>query len=389
MARVRSEIEAELAGLERRALRRFRRTIGGAQGAEVVVDGRRAICLASNNYLGLAADPAVIAASRAALEASGAGSGASPLVSGHMEEHAALEAELADWLGCEAALLFGSGYHANIGTIAALVGRDDEVFSDALNHASLIDGCRLSRARVTVYRHGDAGDLGARLAASRARRRLVVTDSVFSMDGDRAPLEAIVEVAERHGAWVMIDEAHAIGVLGRTGAGLAEELGLGDRIAVRMGTLGKALGGYGAFVAGSRALVDLLLNRARAYVFSTALPPAVVAGVRAAVAIARSDDERRARLRRNVERFRAGLAAAGLPAPELGSSIVPLVLGPADRALTVARRLLDAGVLCPAIRPPTVPEGTARLRLTPIAAHTDGQIDRAVEAIAGAVTGAA
>ena len=382
---VAGEIEVELAELERRDLRRHRRTIGGAQGPEVRLGGRRVICLASNNYLGLAADAAVIAASREALDALGLGSGASPLVSGHMEAHEALEREIAEWLGCEASLLFGSGYHANIGTIAALVGRGDEVFSDELNHASLIDGCRLARARVTIYRHGDAEDLGVRLSASRARRRLVVTDSVFSMDGDRAPLAAIAEVAERHGAWVMVDEAHAIGVLGGTGAGLVEELELGPRIAVRMGTLGKALGGYGAFVAGSRALIELLVNRARAYVFSTALPAAVVAGVRAAVAIARSDGERRARLWRNAERLREGLRAAGLGAPALGSSIVPLVLGEPRRALAASRRLLEAGVLCPAIRPPTVPEGTARLRLTPIATHGDEQIDRAVEAIAEAV----
>jgi 8-amino-7-oxononanoate synthase len=381
----RAAIAADLDVLEARDLHRSRRVVGGRQGPEIEVDGRRVLCFASNDYLGLAGDERLVRASIAALESAGAGAAASPLISGHMELHAVLERELAEWLGCEAAVLFGSGYHANIGTIAALVRPEDEVFSDALNHASLIDGCRLARARVSIYPHRDTAALGRALAASRARRRLVVTDSVFSMDGDVAPLAEIAALAERHDAWMMVDEAHATGVFGPEGAGLVAELELGSRVTVRMGTLGKALGGYGAFVAGSRPLVDWLVNRARAYVYSTALPPAIVGAVRASVAIARSEADRRESLWRNARRLHAGLARAGLAPAPLESPIVPLVLGASRTALDVARRSLADGVLSPAIRPPTVPEGTARLRLTPIATHTDEQIDRAVSTLARAV----
>jgi 8-amino-7-oxononanoate synthase len=381
----RSAISADLDFLASCDLHRSRRIVLGRQGPEVEIDGRRVLCFASNDYLGLAGDDRLVRASIAALERAGAGAAASPLISGHMEPHDQLERELAEWMGSEAAILFGSGYHANIGTIAALVGPEDEIFSDALNHASLIDGCRLARARVSIYPHRDTRALGRALEASRARRRLVVTDSVFSMDGDVAPLAEIVALAERARAWVMVDEAHATGVFGPEGAGLAAALGLGERITVRMGTLGKALGGYGAFVAGSRALIDWLVNRARAYVYSTALPPAVVGAVRAAVVIARTEETRRERLWQNARRLHAGLAAAGCEPAPLESPIVPLVLGGSRTALEVARRTLAAGVLAPAIRPPTVPEGTARLRLTPIATHRAEQIDRAVDVLAGAV----
>jgi 8-amino-7-oxononanoate synthase len=382
---VRVDIASDLQKLESRDLLRSRRTVEGRQGPEVEIGGRRVLCFASNDYLGLASDDRLVAAAITALQRSGSGAGASPLVAGHMDAHEELEREIADWMGCDAALLFGSGYHANIGTIAALAGPEDEVFSDELNHASLIDGCRLARARVSIYPHRDSGALGRLLAGSRARRKLVVTDSIFSMDGDAAPLDEIVALAETHGAWVMIDEAHATGVFGSDGAGLASALGLGSRIAIRMGTLGKALGGYGAFVAGGRPLVDWLVNRARAYVYSTALPPAVVGAVRAAVAIARTDEARRERLWRNARRLHAGLVAAGLALPPLESPIVPVVVGSSRTALEVARRTLAEGVLAPAIRPPTVPEGTARLRLTPIATHTEEQIDRAVDVVSRAV----
>lgn len=384
----RPEIDAELDDLARRHLLRRRRTVRGAQGAEVEVEGRRVLCLASNNYLGLAADERVILGAIAALAEVGAGAGASPLISGHMEEHAMLEAEIAGWLGAEAAVLFGSGYHANIGAIAALVGTGDAVFSDELNHASLIDGCRLSRAAVHVYPHRDVAALDRLLAASTARRRLVVTDAVFSMDGTRAPLDGIVEVAERHGAWILLDEAHTIGVFGDDGGGLAAALGLGDRVLARMGTLGKALGSYGAFIAGPRALVDLLLNRARAYVFSTALPPPVVAAARTALAISRAEPARRERLWANARRLHERLAAGGLDVRPLESPIVPVVVGASDAALACAALALAGGVLAPAIRPPTVPAGTARLRLTPIASHDGEQVDRAAEVVLRAVAGA-
>ena len=379
------DLEHELDALAARHLRRTRRTITGAQGAEVVVDGRRVLCLCSNNYLGLASDPRLAAAAIAAIAEAGVGAGASPLISGHMDAHAALERDIAAWQGCEAALVFGSGYHANIGVLAALLRAGDEVFSDALNHASLIDGCRLSGATIRVYRHLDTDDLARQLERSSARRRLIVSDSVFSMDGDLAPLTDMVRLAERHDAWLMLDEAHAVGVFGAAGAGLATQLGVADRVTVRMGTLGKALGSYGAFVAGSRALIELLVNRARAYVYSTALPPAVIAAARTAVAIARSDEARRDALWSNARRLHTGLAAAGIAMPPFTSPIVPLLVGESAAAVRVAEVAVARGVLAPAIRPPTVPPGTARLRLTPIASHSAVQIDRAVEVLTGAV----
>ena len=379
------ELEGELADLEARHLRRTRRTIAGPQGAEVEIGGERVLSLGSNNYLGLAADERVVSAAIAALTGAGASAGASPLVSGHMSCHELLERDLADWLGCESAVVFGSGYHANIGTLAALAGEGDEILSDELNHASLIDGCRLARAVVRIYPHRDMQALARLLASSRARRRLIATDSIFSMDGDAAPLAEIVDLAERFDAWVMVDEAHATGVFGSDGAGLVSHLGLGGRVAIRMGTLGKALGSYGAFVAGSRPLVELLVNRARAYVYSTALPPAVVEAARTAVAIARADATLRERLWRNARRLHARLRAAGIAMGDIESPILPLVVGESDAALQVSRRALERGVLSPAIRPPTVPVGTARLRLTPIATHTEAQIDRAADVLAAAM----
>lgn len=379
------ELGRDLEALAARHLRRSRRVVAGVQGPEVEVDGRRVLCLCSNNYLGLAGDPRLAAAAIRAVEEAGTGAGASPLISGHMAPHEELEREIARWLGCEAALVFGSGYHANIGVIAALVGSGDEVFSDELNHASLIDGCRLSRATTRIYRHLDTDDLERQLARSTARRRLIVTDSVFSMDGDRAPVEELVQLAERHGAWLMLDEAHAVGVFGAHGAGVAEDAGVAPRVTVRMGTLGKALGGYGAFVGGSRALVDLLVNRARAYVYSTGLPPAVVGTARRAIALASEDAPRRAALWDNARRLHARLADDGLSVRPFESPILALVVGDSVAALEVARRALEDGVLAPAIRPPTVPEGTARLRLTPMATHTEEQIDRAADVLIRAV----
>ncbi|MFM7734807.1 MAG: 8-amino-7-oxononanoate synthase [Alphaproteobacteria bacterium] len=389
---MRKQAEEELRALEARSLRRSRRVVRGAQGPLVEIDGRLLLSLGSNNYLGLAADERVILGAISALAEVGAGAGASPLLGGHMEDHEALESEIASWLDVDSALLFGSGWHANVGTIAALVGPGDEIFSDRLNHASLIDGCRLSRAATRIFPHRDTDALDRLLAASGARRKLVVTDSVFSMDGTCAPLERIVEIARRHGALVMVDEAHAIGVFGPTGAGLVSALGLGDHVDLRMGTLGKALGGYGAFVAGSRPVVELLLNRARAYVFSTALPPSVVAAARIAIGIAQRDDERRDRLWAHARRLRSGLAAAGLEVPPLESPIVPLVAGTSEEALAWASRAFEAGVWAPAVRPPTVPEGSARLRLAPIATHSEGQVEQAIEILvraAGAAGGRA
>jgi 8-amino-7-oxononanoate synthase len=365
-------------------LQRTLRPVDGPQNAHVVVDGRRVLCLSSNNYLALANHPAVVEAAVAAVREFGVGSGASRLISGSMRPHHELEDRLAAFKRTEACLLFTSGYHANLGVISSLIGDGDAVFSDALNHASLVDGCRLSRATVCVYPHVDVAALEERLRATPARRRLIVTDSVFSMDGDSAPLRAICELAERYDAMVMVDEAHATGVLGPRGAGLLDALGLADRVTVQMGTLGKALGTFGAYVAGSRSLIDLLINRARTFIFTTALPPPVVVAAAAALTIVEREPERRAVLCRHAERLRHGLRAAGYDVRgDDASHIVPVVVGDASATMALSSELLERGVLAHGIRPPTVPNGTARIRATVMATHTDEDIDMAVRAFAG------
>ena len=364
-------LDAELAALEDAGLRRRLRPLASASDAEVLLDGRRVLLLSSNNYLGLATHPAVKAAACAAIERWGCGAGASRLISGHLELHAEVEAKLAALKGTEAALLFPSGYQANVGAITALVGRGDHVYSDALNHASIVDGCRLSRASVQVYPHRDVQALEAALAATpRGGRRLIVSDSVFSMDGDRAPLQALAALAEEYHSWLMVDEAHATGVLGPGGAGLAAADGVGARVTVHMGTLGKALGAAGAYVAGARALIELLVNRARAFIYTTGLAPAAVAAAGAALA-------------RTAATLREGLRALGLDARG-DTHIVPVLVGDNRAALALADDLLARGVHALAIRPPTVPQGTARLRVTPMATHTTVQLERALAAFGDA-----
>ena len=374
---------AELARLRRAGLERVLRPVDGPQDTHLTVDGRRVLSLCSNNYLGLANHPEVIEAAVAAARAVGVGAGASRLISGSMRAHHRLEERLAALKGAEACLLFTSGYHANLGVIASLVGPEDAVFSDALNHASLIDGCRLSRAAVHVYPHNDLAALSERLATAPARRRLIVTDSIFSMDGDAAPLAAICELAERHGAMVMVDEAHATGVLGRRGAGLVEALGLQQRVTVQMGTLGKALGTFGAYVAGSRALIDLLINTARTAIFTTALPPPVVAAADAALTIVAREPERRAALRRNATQLRDGLLGLGYDVPgEADSHILPVMVGDAGATMALSAALLERGVFAHGIRPPTVPDGTGRLRATVMATHGAADLAAALDAFA-------
>ncbi len=378
------ELRAELARLEAAGLRRTLRALGSGSAAAVTAGGRSILLFSSNNYLGLSDHPAVVAAACEATRRWGCGSGASRLIAGHLELHAEVEAQLAAWKGTEAALLFPSGYQANVGTIGALVGRGDHVFSDALNHASIIDGCRLSRASVHVYPHRDTRALESLLAAvPPGGRRLIVTDSVFSMDGDRAPLRDLVALARAYPTRLMLDEAHAAGVLGARGAGLAEADGLGGEVAVHMGTLGKALGGAGAYVAGSRALIDVVLNRARSFVYTTGLAPAAVAAAGAALRVVAAEPARRTALGRNAERLRAGLTAQGLRV-DGDTHILPVRLGDNARAMRFAAALFERGVLAQAIRPPTVPPGTARLRVTPMATHTDEHIDRALAAFASA-----
>jgi 8-amino-7-oxononanoate synthase len=371
----------DLEWIRSEGLYRRLRVLEGPEASEVVVDGRRALLLCSNDYLGLATHPEVVAAAREALERWGAGSGSSRLISGTLGLHSELEDKIAAWKGTERALLFSSGYHANLGCLQALVGRGDAILSDELNHASLIDGCRLSRAEVRIYRHGDLGSLEEALRATAgARRRLVVTDSVFSMDGDCAPLVAICELAERHGAAVMVDEAHATGLFGASGSGLVEELGLHGRVLVQMGTLGKALGSFGAYVAGPAELVETLVNRARTFIFTTALPPAAVAAASRAIDLVRSDPELRRRAWRNARQLHARLRAAGYRLPTLQSAILPIRIGDSRRTMELCERLLERGVFAQGIRPPTVPPGTARIRVTVMASHSEEQLDRAARA---------
>jgi 8-amino-7-oxononanoate synthase len=382
MADWRTTVEAELEALASQGLRRRMRPVDSAQRAEVVVDERPAINFSSNNYLGLADHPRLADAATRALAEGGFGAGASRLIVGNLAVHRALEARLARWKRTEAALLFNSGYQANVGLVSALAGPEDIVFSDTLNHASLIDGCRLSRARVEVYRHLDIDDLSARLRdAPRARRRLILSDSVFSMDGDRAPLARLTDLAARYDALLIIDDAHALGVLGPDGVGLAAV----DGVHLQMGTLGKALGGFGAYVAGPQPVIELLANRARSFVFTTALPVPVVAAAHAAIDWLTTDEgrSRRERLAQVVDRFHSGLLALGLAVPEIPSHIVPLrvLRGDPRRAMEASDALLARGVFAQGIRPPTVPPGTARIRFALMATHSDAHLDAALSAL--------
>ena len=368
----------ELAELGRRGLLRSLEALTSPQGPVVRIGGQSLVNFSSNDYLGLAADPRIARALAAGLERWGVGAGASRLVVGDTEAHRRLEARLGAFEGTEAVLLLNGGYPGNLGLVQALVGRGDLVVSDAFNHASLVDGCRLSRAEIAVVPHRDVGAFDRALGRDGFRRKLVVTDAVFSMDGDLAPLPELAEVCARAGAALLVDEAHATGVLGARGSGLCEAAGVQPD--VRMGTLGKALGGFGAYAATSRAVADLLVNRARSVVFSTTLPPALCEALVVAVDLVENDRELRPRLWRNVRRFVEGLQALGLPA-EARSAIVPVVLGTPGRALRAAGFLRERGFLVKPIRPPTVPEGTSRLRFALSAGHTEAQIDRALQAL--------
>jgi 8-amino-7-oxononanoate synthase len=375
-------IDEQLAALDRQGLRRQIRCRNGAQSARLLLDGRELINFGSNDYLGLAADPRLTQAALAAAAREGWGSGASPLVTGYAETHRRLEQRLAEFEGTEAAVLFSSGFAANSGTIAALVGPGDLVLTDRKNHASLLDGCRLSRADVRTYAHGDAQELGRLLERPGGhRRRLIVTDSLFSMDGDLAPLAELVELADRHGAMLMVDEAHATGVFGSRGRGLSEQAGLENRIPIRVGTLSKALGSLGGFVAGSRSLVEWLINRARPYVFSTAMPAPVAAAALAALDIVRDEPHRREGLLAQAAELRRVLTAEGWNLGRPASQIIPLVVGQPDRAVALSRALADRGLLVPAIRPPTVPQGEACLRISLTYGHTAEMVSLLIAAL--------
>jgi 8-amino-7-oxononanoate synthase len=369
-----------LEDLSARGHRRHLEPLEGAQGPVVRLSGESVINFSSNDYLGLAADPRLARALRDATLRHGVGSGASRLVVGDSTAHQALEAQLATVMGTQAARLFNSGYAANLGVLSALLGPGDVVFSDALNHASLVDGCRLSRAKTVIYPHGDVAALEALLASNPGRRQLVVTDAVFSMDGDWAPLEALVSLCERTGAGLLVDEAHAFGVLGASGAGLCAELGVAHRVPLRMGTLGKSAGAYGAFVACSEEVADWLTHRARSLVFSTSLPAPLCAAASAGLEALAQDEALRERLWRNIRRLSAGLEALGLPSGGR-SPIFPVVLGDPVKAVEASRQLRERHLLVKAIRPPTVPEGTSRLRVSVSAAHSEGNVDLLLSAL--------
>lgn len=371
---------AALADLEQRHLRRALRVLETACDATVSIGGRRVILMASNNYLGLATHPEVRRAAADAIRRFGAGAGASRLVSGTLSPHVELERDLACFKSCDAALCFGSGYLANLGLIPALAKPGDLILADRLCHASLIDGCRLSGAALRVFRHNDVAQVARLLARQRGRRVLVVTEGIFSMDGDAAPLGDLAKVAQAHGARLLVDDAHGTGVMGREGRGTVEWMGLDAGSLIQMGTLSKAFGASGAYVAGSGPLIDYLINTARSFIYSTALPPAMAAAAQAALRVIRDEPERRARLWANRRYLHDGLKAAGFRMADSVSPILPVIVGDPDRAVAASRRLLEQGVFAPAIRPPTVPQGTSRIRLTVTSEHRTADLDQVLAA---------
>jgi len=384
-----TDARTTLEALETAGLTRRRRVVEArAGGTRERVDGREVVNFCSNDYLGLARDPRLAEAFAAAAREFGTGSGASHLVSGHHPAHHALEEVLAEHTRRERALLFSTGYMANLGLACALAGRGDTVLEDRLNHASLLDAGLLSGARFSRFPHADVGALSRRLGRPGGGRKLVLTDGVFSMDGDIAPLPALAGACARHGALLAVDDAHGLGVLGATGGGTLEHFGLGStEVPLLVGTLGKAFGCFGAFVAGDRDWIELLLQRARTYIYTTALPPAVAAATRAAVEVARAEPWRRERLDALVGRFRSRAGAAGLPLAESCTPIQPLLLGEPAAAVRASEALLERGFLVAAIRPPTVPQGTSRLRVTLSAIHEEADVDRLVEVLAEVLAG--
>jgi 8-amino-7-oxononanoate synthase len=378
----RQRVSEELSAIEARGLRRRARRIEGPQGPRLWVDGQHVIGLCSNNYLGLSRHPALLSAMRYALDAEGLGAGASRQISGTMRAHRQAEDALAKYVGQPASVLFSSGYACNVGVLQGLVERGDIVFSDRLNHASLIDGARLSRAGIVVYNHADPADLERKLRAHRAsgRAALVVTESLFSMDGDVPPLTEIARLAREHEAGLVVDEAHALGVLGTEGRGICHALGIVPDVLI--GTLGKAFGSEGAFAAGSEAVVDLLRHRARSYVFSTAPTAPIAAVAVAAVKLVAQADGLRATLRQHSKQLREGLAQLGYEVLPGDGPIIPVMVGEPGPTMELSRRLFERGVFVHGVRPPTVPPGTGRLRVVPMASHTRDDIDEALRAFA-------
>jgi glycine C-acetyltransferase/8-amino-7-oxononanoate synthase len=380
-----TDIEERLDDLREQGLYRRMRLVSGPQGPRVLLDGKPVLLLCSNNYLGLADHPRVREAAAEAAMRWGVGAGASRLVSGNMTVHRRLESELADFQSSEACLLFGSGYLANAGIISTLAREGDVVLSDSLNHASVVDGCRLAKARTFVYDHCDTEHLEYGLREAAGRAALIVTDGVFSMDGDVAPLPEIVELARNYDARVMVDDAHGTGALGPGGRGAVAAAGLEDEVDVLVGTLGKSLGSYGAYVCCDSAMAEYLVNSARPLIFSTALPPPAVAGALAALDLLRSQPQRVDKLQRNARTLRDSLADQGLNADDSETQIVPLVIGDATEAMKACEKALKKGVFAQAIRPPTVPDGTSRLRLAVMASHTGAELRQAAKVLGSVV----
>jgi 8-amino-7-oxononanoate synthase len=380
-----TDIESALDEIRAKGLYRKMRMISGPQGPRVLLDGRPVLLLCSNNYLGLADHPRVREAAADAAMRYGAGAGASRLISGTMRIHRRLEERLAEFKGYERSLVFGSGFLANTGIIQALAQKGDVVFSDALNHASIVDGCRLAGAECFVYDHCDTEHLAWGLEQAEGRGSLIVTDGVFSMDGDTAPLAEIVELARRHDARVMVDDAHGTGCTGPGGRGSVAAAGLEDEVDVLVGTLGKALGSYGAFACCDRRLTKYLVNTCRTMIFSTALAPPQVAAAMAALELLRENPARVDKLQRNASIMRDALVDEGLPPLPGDSQILPVLIGDAGTAMAASERALEGGVFAQAIRPPTVPEGTSRLRLTVMASHTRGELRDAARTLAKSV----
>jgi glycine C-acetyltransferase len=376
-----------LDGIRARGTHRSMRVLGGSQAPRMRVDGREVLLFAGSNYLDLAHHPAVVEASSRAARDLGCAAGGSRLINGNLEIHEALEAELAAFYGREAALAFNTGYMANVGVIPALVGPDDVLVSDELNHASIIDGARLSRCGVRVFPHGDVDALDAILAecSAKHRRTLLVVDGVYSMDGDLAPLRPMLECAERYDCITMLDDAHGTGTLGAHGRGSAEHFGVLDRVDIVMGTLGKSLGSFGAFVAGSSAMRELLVNTARSFIFSCALAPPQVAASRAALRLIDEEPWRRFALQQRATRLRERLNAAGFSTAPSCTHIVPVVIGDNATTMGACEALLDRGFYAQGIRHPSVPVGTARLRITPMATHTEDEIDALADAVVEAI----
>jgi 8-amino-7-oxononanoate synthase len=372
----------QLDELKRLGLFRFRRVVETPQSIFLQIDGKKVLNFCSNDYLGLANHPEIVNAFKRGVDKYGVGSGSAHLICGHNKTHHQLEEELAAFTGREKALLFSTGYMANLGVISALIGKGDAVFEDRLNHASLLDGGLISGAHFHRYRHADLCSLQTKLDRSDSRNRLIVTDGIFSMDGDWAPIPELVKIAHDSNALLMVDDAHGFGVMGRTGGGLAENLGLTQRdVPVLMGTFGKAFGTFGAFVAGSEELIEILIQKARTYIYTTALPPAIAEATRASLKLVVDEAWRRDKLKQLSERFSNGAKQLGLNLSDSQSAIHVLIIGDTHRTVEISAALLERDILVSAIRPPTIPNGTARLRITLSALHEPQHVDRLLETL--------